>query len=210
MKILIIGSTGKLGQQIIKQSIEAGHQVTALARNPKKLEKFQDQIRICEGDVMIPDSLESAFIDQDAVICALGHKRFFIKTQTLSRGTANIIHTMNKFNVRRLICITALGINDSKYRLGLYYTLFTIPVILYFYFKDKAKQENIISESNLNWTIIRPAQFIPGRMRGKYKTGPKVGHYILTKLISRADVAHFVLHELKESSFMHQKPGIAY
>ena len=210
MNILIIGSTGKTGRQLVKQSIEAGHDVTALARNPKRLEIYQPKLRIICGDVMKLESIEAAFIDQDAVLCALGHKRFFVKTNILSKGTENIVRAMQKYNVRRLLCITALGINDSKYRLGLYYTLFTIPFILYFYFKDKSKQETIITKSHLEWTIIRPAQFIPGRLRAKYKVGPNVGHYILTKLITRADVAHFMLKELKESSYLHQKPGISY
>ncbi len=210
MKILIIGGTGKTGRHLIKQCLKKGHQVTALARKPDKL-KYDDQnLQLIKGDVLKPESLEPAFKQQDAVLCALGHKRFFVKTNILSEGTKNIVRAMEHHGVRRLICITALGINDSKYRLGLYYTLFTIPLILYFYFKDKAHQESIITDSNLDWTIVRPAQFIPGRKTGRYKHGSKTGHFILTKLISRADVAHFMLQELTQERYLHQKPGISY
>lgn len=210
MNILIIGGTGKTGRELIKQSLEKGYLVTALVRKPKKLRIRDSNLRVVQGNVLQPQSIEQAFKGQEAVLCALGHKRFFLKTQILSKGTTNIIQAMRNQGVKRIICITALGINDSKYRLGLYYTIFTIPIILYFYFKDKAKQESLLESSNLRWTIIRPAQFIPGKKRGIYKHGPEVGHYILTKLISRADVAHFMLEELQHSKYLHQKPGISY
>ena len=210
MKILIIGGSGKTGKQLVKQGLEAGHEVTVLLRKPHKLGMHDQRLIKIKGDVLKPETMDQAFKDQDAVLCSLGHKRFFIKTQILSKGTANIIRAMQKNGVKRIICITALGINDSRYKLGVYYTLFTIPFILYFYFKDKAKQERLIEQSSLDWTIVRPAQYIPGRKREKYKHGEKVGHYILTKLISRADVAHFMLNELHNSNYLHQKPGLSY
>lgn len=210
MNILLIGATGKTGRQILKQGLAEGHSITALVRNPDKLREKAPGLEIVKGDVMDPASLDKIMPGQDAVLCALGHKRFFAKTHILSKGTSNIIQSMTNSGVRRFICITALGINDSRFRLGLYYTLFTIPFILYFYFKDKSLQEKIIEESGLEWTIIRPAQFIPGKKRGRYKHGLNEGHYILTKLISRADVAHFMLRELADPIYMHQKPGISY
>ena len=70
---------------------------------------------------------------------------------------------MEKHHIKRFICITSLGINDSRFKLGLYYTLFVIPVILLFYFLDKEKQERIIMKSNLDWTIVRPGQLTNGK-----------------------------------------------
>jgi hypothetical protein len=104
------------------------------------------------------------------------------------------------------ICVfqQTLGINNSRFNLGLYYTLFTIPVILLFYFLDKSKQEKLIIKSNLNWTIIRPGQLTNGRKRTKYKHGQEVGNYILTKMISRADVAHFMLSQLNDKTYIHK------
>ena len=112
--------------------------------------------------------------------------------------------------MKRFICITTLGINDSRFKMGLYYTLFVIPVIIFFYFWDKSKQEKLIQNSKLNWTIVRPGQLTNGKKRGKYKHGLNVGNYILTKMISRADVAHFILSQLNDKKYVHQTPGITY
>ncbi|MEY8021672.1 NAD(P)-dependent oxidoreductase [Muriicola sp. SD30] len=210
MKLLIIGGTGKTGRQLIKQGLELGHELTVLARKPGKVKLQHPQLRILQGDVLKPETMTEAFKDQDAVLSALGHKRFIIRTTILSRGTANIIEAMKHSRVNRLVCITSLGINDSRFRLGLYYTLFTIPFILFFYFQDKAKQEKLIMNSDLDWTIVRPGQLFNGKKRRKYKLGPKEGHYIFTKFISRADVADFMLQEVQDRKYLNKAVGITY
>jgi len=210
MNLLIIGGTGKTGRELIKQGLDQGHFITAMVRNPAKLRNDNPKLKVIKGNVLIPEDLEIAVQGQDAVLSALGHKRFFIKTSILSKGTKNIISAMDKTNVKRFICITSLGIQDSKFRLGLYYTLFVIPVILFFYFRDKAKQERLIMKSKLDWTIVRPGQLTNGTKRTTYSHGPKLGSYILTNMISRKNVAHFMLNQVSEKTYMHKTPGIIY
>jgi len=210
MKLLIIGGTGGTGQELIKQALEQGHSLTALVRNPEKAKIAHQNLSVIKGNVLDFDKVQEAVAGQDAVLSALGHKRFFIKTTILSEGTKNIIKAMEKHNVKRFICITSLGINDSRFKLGLYYTLFVIPFIVFFYFRDKAKQEKIIRSSKLNWTIVRPGQLTNLKKRGRYKHGANVGNYILTKMISRADVAHFILSQLNDATYLHKTTGVTY
>ncbi len=218
MKLLIIGGTGGTGRQLINQALEKGLSVTALVRNPEKIKISHQNLNVIKGNVLDFDKVQEVVAGQDAVLSALGHKRFFIKTNILSKGTENIINAMEKQNVNRFICITALGINDSRFKLGLYHTLFVIPVIIFFYFMDKAKQEKLIKSSNLDWTIVRPGQLIPQwivnlfheKKTGNYKHGANVGNYILTKMISRADVADFMLGQLNDKAYLYKTPGIAY
>lgn len=218
MKLLIIGGTGGTGQQLIKQALQQGHKLTVLARSPEKIKITHPDLIVIKGNILDPEKVQEAVAGQDAVLSALGHKKFFIKTNILSEGTSNIIHAMQKHKVSRFICITSLGIGDSRFKLGLYHTLFVIPVIIFFYFMDKEKQENLIKNSSLEWTIVRPGQLIPkwvadlfhGRRLGDYKHGPDVGNYILTKMISRADVAHFMLGQLNDKTYLYKTPGIVY
>lgn len=208
MKLLIIGATGGTGRELVKQGLERGHKVTMLVRNPQKVTIKHPNLLIRKGNVLNLSDVLDAVDDQEAVISSLGHKRFFIKTNILSVGTKNIIAAMEKQNVKRFICITTLGINDSRFKLGLYYTLFTIPIILYFYFRDKAKQEKLIIKSNLAWTIVRPGQLTNSKLTGEYKVGTNVGNYFITKTISRANVAHFILTQLSDKTFFHKTVGI--
>lgn len=210
MKLLIIGGTGGTGQELIKQALEQGHHLTALVRNPEKVKIAHPHLSIIKGNVLDFDKVQEAVAGQDAVLSALGHRRYFIKTTILSEGTKNIIHAMEKHHVNRFICITSLGIGDSRFKLGLYYTLFVIPVIIFFYFLDKAKQEKLIRSSKLNWTIVRPGQLTNGKKRGRHKHGAHVGNYILTKMISRADTAHFMLCQLSDATYLYKSPGVIY
>lgn len=208
MKIFIIGGSGRTGRELIKQGLEMGHEIAALIRNPARFRLKDPGLTVIKGNVLHPGTFEDMVKGNDAVVSALGHHRYIIRTTILSEGTKNVIAAMEKHGVKRFICITSLGINDSRFKLGLYYTLFTIPVILLFYFLDKAKQENLIFKSNLDWTIVRPGQLHNGKKRTKYKHGPDVGSYILTKMVSRADVAHFILTQLNDNTYLRKTPGI--
>ncbi len=112
--------------------------------------------------------------------------------------------------MKRLVVETALGVGDSAGRLGLYYTLFTIPFILPFYWHDKGRQERVVRESSLDWVIVRPGQLTNGRKRGVYRHGPKVGNYLWSVSISRADTADFMLKQLGDTPYLRSTPGLCY
>jgi putative NADH-flavin reductase len=210
MKLLIIGGTGGTGKELIKQALEQGHHLTALVRNPDKVRIAHPNLRLIKGNILDFDKVQEAAAGQDVVISALGHKKFIVKTTILSSGTKNIINAMEKRNVSRFICITSLGINDSRFKLGLYYTLFVIPFIVFFYFLDKSKQEKLIKNSKLSWTIIRPGQLTNGKKRGVYKHRSNAGNYIITKTISRSDIAHFMLTQLNDATYLRKAVGVTY
>lgn len=210
MKLLIIGATGGTGKQLVQQALSRGHTVTAFARTPSKIKERHSNLSVVRGDVLDYKSVLDAVKGHEAVLCALGHRKWIIKTSILSEGTRNIIWAMESHGVKRLICQTSLGVGDSRGRLGLYYTLFVIPFIVYFYYRDKERQEQLIRQSTLNWTIVRPAAFRPGRRRGIYGHGPEIGHRVLTLRITRADTADFMLNQLTDDTYLHQTPAIAY
>jgi putative NADH-flavin reductase len=209
MRLLVIGPTGGTGREIVEQALERGHEVTALARDPAKVEQRHERLKVVKGDVMDPASLESAVRGQDAVLSALGHKRWY-PNRILSEGTRNIIRAMEKHGVRRLIVETALGVGGSAGRLGLYYTLFLIPFILPFYFWDKRRQEEVIRTSSLDWVIVRPGALTNGPRRGGYRHGSSIGSRLRTVRISRSDVADFMLDQLTDDTYVRAAPGVSY
>jgi putative NADH-flavin reductase len=210
MNLLIIGSTGGTGKELVRQALDQGHQVTAFARKPQKISLAHPNLKVVQGDVLDYASVESAVGGQDVVLCALGHKRWVIKSSILSEGTQNILRAMRQHNVRRLICETSLGVGDSVGRLGLQYTLFLIPLLLFFYFRDKGRQERYIKESDREWVIVRPGVLTNGRMRGRYRHGQTVGNYLWTVRISRADVANFMLKQVAQNDNLRSAVGVAY
>lgn len=210
MRILIIGATGGTGKQLVSQALEREHLVSAFIRKPEKLKLRHELLTVHQGNVLDHLSVGQAVSGQDAVLCALGHKRLFHPNRILSDGTKNIIQAMTENGVKRFICETSLGVGSSYGRLGLYYTLFVIPFILQFYWWDKHRQEKIIRQSTLDWVIVRPGRLTNGKKRGVYKHGPQVGNYLWTVRISRADVADFMLNQLENDSYLYAAPGVCY
>lgn len=207
-RLLIIGATGGTGRQLVAQALVRGYSVTALARNPTKLKIEHPQLSVIQGDVLDYDSVDAAMRGQEAVISALGHKRYFYPTRILSEGTENLLRAMKTHGVPRFVCVTSLGIGDSAGRMGLYYSLFVIPVILPFYFWDKTRQEKLIAASEVEWVIVRPGALTNRKKRGTQRHGPKVGNFIWTVNIPRAEVASFMLEQVTDNTYLRTATGV--
>lgn len=207
-RLLIVGATGGTGRELVAQALERGYAVTALVRDPSRLTISHPQLTVVRGDVLDEGSVDAAMRGQEAVVSALGHKRYLTPTRILSDGSRNILRAMEAHGVARFVCETSLGIGDSAGRLGLYYTFFTIPVVLPFYFWDKTRQERIIAASDREWIIVRPGVLTNAEKRGRYRHGLTVGSFLWTVRISRADVADFMLDQLESDAYLRTAPGV--
>jgi putative NADH-flavin reductase len=72
MKLLVFGATGGTGKELVRQALQQGHVVTAFARDPGKIQLAPDELRVVRGDILEPESIETAVAGQDAVLSALG------------------------------------------------------------------------------------------------------------------------------------------
>lgn len=209
MRIFVIGATGATGQQIVERGLTQGHDITALVRNPDKFEMKHESLHVVKGDILDRGSLD-AVQQQDAVISSLGTRKISLEPVTLlSEGTKNLVRAMEQHGVKRLICITGLGAGDSKGHGGFLYDRLILPLILRRIYDDKNRQEAEVRQSNLDWTIVRPAALTDDPAIGDYRvmtdlTGVTAGN------ISRVDVADFVLGQLTDDHYLYQTPLISY
>lgn len=90
-RVLIVGATGGTGRELVTQALDRGLTVTAFVRDPARLGITHRRLAIVQGEVLDAAGLAAAMPGQDAVLCALGHKRYFGPTRILSTGTANIV-----------------------------------------------------------------------------------------------------------------------
>ncbi len=209
MKIVIFGSTGGVGRQVVEQALSQGHHVTAFARTPSKLDIQDPNLTVVQGDVLNLASVERAIQGQDAVVCTLGSGQTLTGT-VRSEGTRHIIQAMQRWGIRRFICQTTLGVGDSWGSLNAYWKYIMFGLILRHVFADHQRQEQDVTQSDLDWTIVRPGAFVEGIRTGRYRHGFPGTDKSSQLKISRADVADFILRQLDDQTYLHQTPSLSY
>lgn len=209
MNILVVGATGGTGRQLVEQALAQGHTVTALVRTPAKLTLTHPQLRIVQGDVKHLPAVEQAMQGQEAVLSALGAPAMR-KDAVRSEGTRNLIRAMTTVGVRRLICLTTLGMGDSRAALPFSYKYLIVPLFLRSAFADSEVQEECIRQSPLEWTIARPATLTDGERTGAYRHGFPATEKGLKIKIARADVADFMLRQLSSTTYLRKAVSLSY
>lgn len=206
MKLVVFGSTGKTGIEIVKQSLAQGFEVTAFLRDASRMPFTNDRLQCIAGDVLNLMDVQKAVQELDAVICALGTNSL-AKTTIRSEGTANIITAMNDQHIKRLVVISAMGVAESWSTLSFINKLF-FAILLRNTRLDHEKQEAVVKKSGLDWTIVRPSGLTDTALTGDYSTGENI--QAVTSKIARADVAHFIIKELMNNANIHKAITITY
>jgi putative NADH-flavin reductase len=209
MRLLIFGSTGSIGRQLVQQALEQGHRVTAFARNPDKLDLQHPNLKLVQGDVLDLASVQQAVQNQDVVLCSLGSGQQ--RTGTVrSEGTRLIIRAMEQASVRRLICQTTIGVGESWENLNFFWKYPMFGLLLRQAYADHVKQEEFVKQSHLDWIIVRPGEFVKGDRTTQYRHGFPSSDRTSKLKISRADVADFMLKQLTDNLYLHQTPALSY
>jgi len=209
MRVVIFGSTGGIGRQLVKQALARGHAVRAFARNPAQLEIKHANLQTVQGDVMDIASVEQALQGQEAVVSALGTPAL-TKNTVRSEGTRNIVRAMEKVGVSRLVCLSSLGVGDSRDMLPIHYKYILVPFLLRQGFAEHELQEEFVKQSRTDWIIVRPGAFTNGSRTGLYRHGFSVTDKTINAKISRADVADFMVKQLTDATYIRKTPGVSY
>lgn len=197
LNILVIGANGGIGKRAVEIALQAGHNVTALLRNPAKLNITHANLQVVKGDVMYPETFEHYLEDKNAVISALGTNTINKPTILYSEGNKNLLKAMKKKGVRRPFFISASALEISPV-LPFYVRFaekYIVQKILRHMYDDLRLMENIIKETDTDWTIMRPPRLIDKPATGEYRFA--INSFLKNCLsISRADVAHFMINNI--------------
>ena len=207
MKFLVFGASGATGYNLVSQALEKGHDVRAFVRDPSKLKLENKNLSVFQGDVSNHQQVEDAVKGQEVVISALGASTPFKRNFTLIKGIENIVGAMTKFHVERLVYQSFLGVKENRNELGFLLDR-VVPMLLKSSIQDHEVKEDIITSSDLQWTIVRCSTLTNGPFTGKYTDGERIRSASILPSLSRADVADFILKELQEKRYIKKKPRI--
>jgi uncharacterized protein YbjT (DUF2867 family) len=208
-KILVVGATGGTGRSIVTQALARGDEVTVLVRSPEKAGALKGA-KVVAGDARDEAALRKALKGQDAVVSALGTPASpFREVTLLSTATRALVSAMNSEHVSRLVCITGLGAGDSAGHGGFVFDNVIYPLLLRKVYADKNRQEAIVRDSGLDWVLVRPSVLNdkPGRNEMRALDDLSGFH---GGTISRADVASFVLDQVRGNTWLHRAPLITW
>jgi putative NADH-flavin reductase len=224
MRLTIVGATGGIGGQLLDQARAAGHDVTAVVRDPRRLDPSRNGVRVVSVDLATPEAavLEAAIAGADAVLSGVG-PRPMAKAGVAEHGTRAIVQAMQATGVRRIVVVSAAPNstvpspgrpNPPRHDPGEGFFMRNLltpfaKTVMRERYADLALMEDVLRASDLDWTIFRPPRLTNKPVTGHYRTA--LGQNLRGgALISRADVAHAMLAALEQRETIGKEIGIAY
>jgi putative NADH-flavin reductase len=207
MKLVVLGATGGIGLEVVRQAVERGHSVTAFVRSPGRLSAFAGAIRIIQGDLLSAAELRRALDDHDGVISGFGPRLPLSKSDAdlLERFAGALTNAVLHTTVRRAVLVsTAFLFKNSilppAYLLG----RLLFPSVV----ADCSAMERIVTRSELDWTLVRPPQLTDKPQTGRYRVRQE--HLpIFGFKIARADVADFMIRCVEDHASSRKVMGVS-
>jgi putative NADH-flavin reductase len=201
MRIVIFGSTGGTGKQLIARGLARGHDVVAVARKPESVAAKHEKLSVVKGDVLDTASVAAAVREAGAVISAIGPSDEKNPGTLISDGIANMVKACTEAKVSRFVFESGLMVGNGE-GLGFFGRQ---AVALFGSLRaplrdDKRKAEATVRASALDWVIVRPAVLFDGPSTGKYVCAPD-GQISAAKKLSFSDVADALLDATENRAF---------
>jgi putative NADH-flavin reductase len=197
MNVIIFGANGGIGRQVVTRALAAGHTVTAVARRPETVTTTHPNLTVKRGDVLKPEGLPALLAGQGAIVSAIGTESRG-PTRLYSDGVGNLLAAMPAAGVRRILCVSATGIDPGPWvqRVIAKPLLWTAFRNMY---TDLVRMEDRLRASPLDWTIVRPPRLTDKPFTGQYVSSVNA-HLPGAWLLSRADLAEYLVAHLADAA----------
>jgi putative NADH-flavin reductase len=208
MHVVIFGATGKTGRQLVTQALELGHTITAVARHPGGVAVEHDRLHVVQASFEDQAAIEAAIRGHDAVLSAVGAPQSRKPTTVHADSARSICAAMEATGVQRLICVTSGGTNP-QHDPALPFIFEQIFKRIYAnIYRDQQAMEQIVTESALDWTIVRPAGLTDAPPTGQCRVAEG---YALPggSRTPRSDLAAFMLQQLESCKYVRKAVALA-
>jgi len=194
MRIALFGATGRLGREVLNSALGRGHCVTAHARKPRQeAQRGVDWVAGEAGD---------AVAGADVVIVTFG-QRSPSDVPFCAAETQAILDGMGRLQVNRILCVTGAMIGHYPGNRSWWFEKLAGRLQRRYRasMDDRARQEELVRQSGLQWTIFKPPRLTLGPPGGKLDAGPKVKVGLLSA-VARSSLAHLMVEEAEQGRFV--------
>lgn len=220
LKLLVYGATGRVGSRVVDEALDRGHRVTAVSRDPSRIEKRHDNLGAVRGDVLDRASVSELIEGQDVVLVAVRGAVDKSKdpAKTVHRLAVEVIvEAMREMGPSAPRLIFSGGAGSLEIEPGVIYAD-KLPFFLPGFVKQEIKGHILVLEylqgvDDVRWTYVSPPKkFKPGKRTGKYRIG---GDKMLTdergkSRISMEDFAIALVDEAENGRFVGQRFSVAW
>ncbi|GAT63590.1 NAD(P)-dependent oxidoreductase [Paludibacter jiangxiensis] len=204
MKIVVFGASGKTGRLLIEEALTSGYEVIAYVRNKESVKSVHPNLRVVAGQLNEKEKLKSVIIGSDACISTLGGASLTKHNHGIIEGIDNIVDIMEEVNVKRFIYLSSIGVGNSRQYMAQPARFLIADLMLRVPLADHNANESRITQSQLEWTIIRPGGLTDGAKSENLKHGTEYTKLKGNLSISRSSVATFILNQFTDSIYVNK------
>ena len=209
MNVLVFGASGKTGREVVRQALARGFNVSAFVRDTARLPLAHANLRLVKGEITDPRAVARAMEEQTCVISTLGVGLPLRHDPIVIEGVRTIARASEHASVERLLYMSFIGVRESRDAAGFLLKQLAGTVLRHEVADHEAK-EAAVAESFVDWTIVRPPKLTNGRLTASYRVGADIEARSPLPMMSRADVAEFMLRQLSDQSFIRKAVRILH
>ncbi|WP_393058618.1 NAD(P)-dependent oxidoreductase [Streptomyces sp. LN549] len=209
MRIAVFGANGATGSHLTEQALAAGHEVVAVTRRPGSL-PARPGLTVAVADATDPAAVDAAIGGADAVLSALGARFSKESISTYSASATAITAAMAQHGIKRLLAISSSIADPDWQPTGAHFFNHVLDPLVNrrlgrTLHEDMRRMEDVIRETGLDWTLVRPSGLFEHPVVTDYRTERTSADGVFT---ARADLAASMLRELTERRYVRTAMGV--
>lgn len=206
MRIIVFGATGATGRQVVEAALAEGYEVVAFVRDPAKVQRSDPRLRVVQGDLTDAQAVITALDGVDGVISAAGHVAG-TPPDLLAGLVDALVEGLDGRSVR-VVSLLGAGIDwpgDPPPSLGRRFMTGAMRLFAGAMLRDAQVHGDRLRASGLPFVIARPPRLTDGPATGRVTAAPYLPMGF-SKTVSRADLARFLVDQLRDDRFLGAAP----
>jgi putative NADH-flavin reductase len=209
MKLVVFGASGKTGREVVRQALARGFGVIAYVRDTARLPLAHANLRLVKAELSDATAIARVLDGQTAVISTLGVGKPLTHDPVVIAGVRAIARAAEHASIERLVYMSTIGVRESRDEAGFVLKWLATTLIRH-EVADHEIKEAVIGECLVDWTIVRAPMLTNGRLTASYRVGEDIRARSPLPMMSRADVADFMLRQLSDAAFIRRAVRILH